>query len=144
MYTYIRAVGKQALTRYTRKGYAHIGVSQSQEVVFQTSFADYLDVNLIRILNTQFLSRNVLQSVPHSHWRLVSAMNKHWAQSGIYRYASAKVQIKLEIKKNLARKIIWQQKKSQNIWNFKEYIVSLQRERNLFRMGAPVGSASTH
>jgi hypothetical protein len=39
-------------------------------------------------------------------------MNKHWAQSGIYRYASAKVQIKLEIKKNFARKIVLQQKKS--------------------------------
>ena len=32
------------------------GVSQSQEVVFQTSFADYLDVNLIRI--------SILNSLP--------------------------------------------------------------------------------
>ena len=56
LHTYIRAVGKQALTRYTRKGYAYIGVSQSQEVVFQTSFADYLDVNLIRI--------SILNSLP--------------------------------------------------------------------------------
>ena len=133
-----------SLLRYTRKGYANTGVSQSLEVVASILVGDYLSVNLIRILNTQFLSRNVLQSVPHSHWRLVSAINKHWAQSGIYRYAIAKVQIKLEIKKNLVRKIVMQQKKSQNIWNFKEYIVFLQSERNLFRMGAPVGSASTH
>ena len=104
------------------------------------------------ILQTSFDKRtrvllythDVLHHDPHSHWRLVSAINKHWAQSGIYRYAIAKIQIKLEIKKNFARKIVMQQKKSQNIWNFKEYIVSLQRERNLFRMGAPVGSASTH
>ena len=34
------------------------------------------------------------------------------------------------------------QKKSQNIWNLLKDFISLQRERNLFRMGAPVGSAS--
>jgi len=59
-------------------------------------------------------------------------MNKHWAQSGIYRYASAKVQIKLEIKKNFARKIVLQQKKSQNIWKFQDYFVSLHHERKRF------------
>jgi len=53
-------------------------------------------------------------------------MNKHWAQSGIYRYAIAKIQIKLEIKKNFARKNVLQQKKSQNIWNFRIYFLLRQ------------------
>ena len=39
---------------------------------------------------------------------------------------------KPEIKKNLARKIVAQQKKSQNIWNFQEYFVSLHRQNVSF------------
>jgi len=73
-----------------------------------------------------------------------SLLPKQRRVTTISRYLIAKIQIKLEITKNFARKIVLQQKKSQNIWNFQEYIVSLQRERNLFRMRAPVGSASTH
>ena len=38
----------------------------------------------------------------------------------------------MEIKKNFARKIVLQQKKSQNIWNFQIYFVSLQRQNVSF------------
>ena len=33
-------------------------------------------------------------------------------------------------------------KKYGNVWRLREYCLSLQHERNLFRMGAPFGSAS--
>ena len=46
-----------------------------------------------------------------------SLLPKQRRVTTISRYLIAKVQIKLEIKKNLARKIVLKQKKSQNIWN---------------------------
>jgi len=54
-------------------------------------------------------------------------------QSGFLPELAAKIQIKIEIKKNLARKIVLQQKKSQNIWNFRIYFVSLHRQRGFRR-----------
>ena len=63
---------------------------------------DFVQVALVGafILQTSFDKRtrvllythDVLQSVPHSHQRLVSAINKHQTQSSIYRYAIAKLQ----------------------------------------------------
>ena len=93
MHTYIRAVGKQALTRYTRKGYAYTGVSQSQEVVFQISFADYLDVNLIRIFDTILLTRKNIATQPLLPLEL-----------SLHHDAFAKVRNKLEIKKEKGEK----------------------------------------
>ena len=74
-----------SLLRYTRKGYAYIGVSQSLEVVASILVGDYLSVNLIRILNTQFLSRNVMQK------QLFTSSFRHYNMDNNH-YAIAKVQ----------------------------------------------------
>lgn len=50
--TYIRAVAKQAHTRYTREGYAYTGVSLIPRGRVFNLVGDYLDVNLIRIFDT--------------------------------------------------------------------------------------------
>lgn len=49
---YTLAVGKQAMTHYTRKGYAYQGVSLIPQGCVKISFADYLSVSPIEILNT--------------------------------------------------------------------------------------------
>ena len=55
-----------------------------------------------------------------------SLLPKQRRVTTISRYLIAKVQIKLEIKKNLAIKIVLQQKMSQNIWNFCQLIMKSQ------------------
>jgi len=44
--------------------------------------------------------------------------------------------------KKLREKPFYGGKKRRNIWRVKEKFLSLHRERNLFRMGAPFGTAS--
>jgi len=49
---------------------------------------------------------------------------------------------KQRIWEEMTRKTILWGKKRRNVWRVKEKFLSLHRERNLFRMGAPFGTAS--
>ena len=93
-----------SLLRYTRKGYAYIGVSQSLEVVASILVGDYLSVNLIRILNTQFLSRNVMQK------QLFTSSFRHYNMDNNH-YAIAKVQKVFGFTSGKGEKFgLWQEK----------------------------------
>jgi len=118
-----------SLLRYTRKGYAYIGVSQSLEVVASILVGDYLSVNLIRILNTQFLSRNVMQK------QLFTSFFRHYNMDNNH-YAIAKVQ---KVFGNIIGYNGKNTKNSKNIWNLLKDFISLHRQKFAFDYAAECG-----